>query len=34
VLRPKDLAEIHAALVDIEVQGERYPAQMQAMVNS
>jgi hypothetical protein len=27
------LADIHAALADIEVQGERYPVQMQAMVN-
>ena len=33
VLTAKDLADIHAALADIEVQGERYPAQMQAMVN-
>jgi aryl-alcohol dehydrogenase-like predicted oxidoreductase len=33
VLTAKDLADIHAALVDIEVQGDRYPAQMQAMVN-
>src|SRR6201994_812791 len=32
-LTAKDLADIHAALADIEVQGERYPAQMQAMVN-
>jgi aryl-alcohol dehydrogenase-like predicted oxidoreductase len=33
VLTAKDLADIHAALADIEVQGERYPVQMQAMVN-
>ena len=33
VLTAKDLADINAALADIEVQGERYPAQMQAMVN-
>jgi pyridoxine 4-dehydrogenase len=33
VLTAKDLTDIHAALADIEVQGERYPAQMQAMVN-
>jgi aryl-alcohol dehydrogenase-like predicted oxidoreductase len=33
VLTAKDLADIHAALANIEVQGERYPAQMQAMVN-
>jgi aryl-alcohol dehydrogenase-like predicted oxidoreductase len=33
VLTAKDLTDIHAALGDIEVQGERYPAQMQAMVN-
>ena len=33
VLTAKDLADIHVALADIEVQGERYPAQMQAMVN-
>jgi aryl-alcohol dehydrogenase-like predicted oxidoreductase len=33
VLTTKDLADIHVALADIEVQGERYPAQMQAMVN-
>jgi aryl-alcohol dehydrogenase-like predicted oxidoreductase len=33
VLTVKDLDDIHAALADIEVQGERYPAQMQAMVN-
>jgi aryl-alcohol dehydrogenase-like predicted oxidoreductase len=32
-LTAKDLADIHAALADIEVQGERYPVQMQAMVN-
>jgi len=32
-LTAKDLADIHGALADIEVQGERYPAQMQAMVN-
>ena len=33
VLTAKDLADLHAALADMEVQGERYPAQMQAMVN-
>jgi len=33
VLTAKDLADIHAALADIEVQGERYPVQMQTMVN-
>jgi aryl-alcohol dehydrogenase-like predicted oxidoreductase len=33
VLTAKDSADIHAALADIEVQGERYPAQMQAMIN-
>src|ERR1700751_4410362 len=33
VFTAKDLADINAALADIEVQGERYPAQMQAMVN-
>jgi aryl-alcohol dehydrogenase-like predicted oxidoreductase len=33
VLTAKDLADINTALADIEVQGERYPAQMQAMVN-
>jgi aryl-alcohol dehydrogenase-like predicted oxidoreductase len=33
VLTAKDLADIHASLADIEVQGERYPIQMQAMVN-
>src|ERR1700736_4399613 len=33
VLTAKDLADIHAALADIEVQGGRYPVQMQAMVN-
>jgi len=33
VLTAEDLADINAALADIEVQGERYPAQMQAMVN-
>ena len=33
VLTAKDLADIHAALADVAVQGERYPAQMQAMVN-
>jgi aryl-alcohol dehydrogenase-like predicted oxidoreductase len=33
VLTAEDLADIHAALADIEVQGERYPVQMQAMVN-
>lgn len=33
VLTAADLADIHAALVDIEVQGERYPAHMQAMIN-
>ena len=32
-LTANDLADIHAALADIEVQGERYPVQMQAMVN-
>jgi aryl-alcohol dehydrogenase-like predicted oxidoreductase len=32
-LTAKDLADIHAALADIEVQGERYPVQMQALVN-
>jgi aryl-alcohol dehydrogenase-like predicted oxidoreductase len=33
VLTAKDLTDIHTALADIEVQGERYPVQMQAMVN-
>ena len=32
-LTPNDLAEIEAALAQIEVQGDRYPAHMQALVN-
>lgn len=32
-LNPADLERIDAALAEIEVQGARYPAQMQAMVN-
>ncbi|MDB5440119.1 MAG: aldo/keto reductase [Caulobacteraceae bacterium] len=33
VLTPADLEGIDAALAEVEVQGARYPAQMQAMVN-
>jgi hypothetical protein len=32
-LSGNDLAEIKAAVADITVQGERYPAQMQQRIN-
>ena len=32
-LTPQDLAAIHKAISAIEVQGERYPAQMQSLIN-